>query len=141
MIKGEFPPLKVVFTALAVFMIMGIDVGLTALGITGSSNIIRFVTGFFTGWFIALMFLPLKNVVMFKRPVPQHYLNSKKKFMAWLGTGAGAAVIFIFSCRYVLMAWGVLTVSGMVLLAAYVLVILFRILKKKKLFQIKKRLI
>ncbi len=66
----------------------------------------------------------MKNIVMFKRPVPGHYLNSKKKFTAWLGTGAGMAAIFIFSYRYALMAWGVLAVSGMIMLVAYVVVIL-----------------
>ena len=139
-IKGEFPPLKIVFTGLAVFMIMGIDVGLTALGITDSSNIIRFATGFSTGWFIALMLLPLKNIVMFRVTAPQHYLNSKKKFLAWLGIGAVMAAIFIFSYRYVLMAWGVLTVSGMIMLAAYAAVILLFALIKKWMGSINSRI-
>ena len=83
-IKGEFPSLKIVLVTVGIFLIMGMDVALSFLGIIESNNIIRLITGFFTGWFMVLLLLSLANNVMFKRFVKKNYLDRKVKFLIWL---------------------------------------------------------
>ena len=130
-IKGEFPSLKIVLTAVGVFLIMGLDVVLSFLRIIESNNIIRLVTGFFVGWFMVLLLLPLANNVMFKRFMKKNYLDRKVKFLSWLLCGAVVAAAFIFTYQYALILWGVVSILGMISFVMLILFILFFSLNRR----------
>jgi len=123
-LTGEFPSLKIVLTTVGIFLIMGLDVVLSFLGIIESNNIIRLVTGFFTGWFMVLLLLPLANNVMFKRFVRRNYLNRPVKFLSWLLCGAVMAAVFIFTYQYALIFWSVISILGMIIFVVLILFIL-----------------
>ena len=124
-IKGEFPSLKIVLVTVGVFLIMGMDVALSFLGIIESNNIIRLITGFFTGWFMVLLLLSLANNVMFKRFVKKNYLDRKVKFLIWLLCGVLMAAVFIFTYQYALIFWSVVSILGLITFVALILFILF----------------
>jgi len=124
-IKGEFPSLKIVLITVGIFLIMGLDVVFSFLGIIESNNIIRLVTGFFTGWFMLLMLLPLANNVMFKRFMSKNYLDKKKKFLIWIFCGIIAVASFIFTYQYALIFWSVVSILGLITFVALILFILF----------------
>lgn len=130
-IKGEFPSLKIVLVTVGVFLIMGLDVVLSFLGIIESNNIIRLVTGFFTGWFMVLLLLPLANNVMFKRFVRTNYLNKPVKFLIWLFCGIVMAAIFIFTYQYVLIFWSIVSILGVITFVMLILFILFFSLNRR----------
>jgi len=130
-IKGEFPSLKIVLVTVGVFLIMGLDVVLSFLGIIESNNIIRFITGFLTGWFMILLLLPLANNVMFKRFVKKNYLDRKVKFLAWLLCGIIMAATFIFTYKYILIFWSIVSIFGMITFIALILFILFFSLNRR----------
>ena len=71
-IKGGLPSLKILLISVGVFFLMGADVVLSFLGLIQSSNVIRLITGFMTGWFLALLLFPLANNAMFKRFVKKN---------------------------------------------------------------------
>lgn len=130
-IKGEFPSLKIVLTTVGVFLIMGLDVVLSFLGIIESNNIIRLITGFFTGWFLLLLLLPLANNVMFKRFMRTDYLDRPAKFLTWLFCGAVMAATFIFTYKYALIFWSVVSILGMITFVVLILFILFFSLNRR----------
>ena len=130
-IKGEFPSLKIVLTTVGVFLIMGLDVVLSFLGIIESNNIIRFITGFLTGWFLVLLLLPLANNSMFKRFVRINYLDRKVKFFTWLLCGIIMAAVFIFTYKYVLIFWSIVSILGMITFVVLILFILFFSLNRR----------
>ncbi len=130
-IKGEFPSLKIVLVTVGVFLIMGLDVVLSFLGIIESNNIIRLLTGFFTGWFMVLLLLPLANNVMFKRFVHTNYLNKPVKFLIWLLCGTVMAATFIFTYQYVLIFWSIVSILGVITFVMLILFILFFSLNRR----------
>jgi len=130
-IKGEFPSLKIVLVTVGVFLIMGLDVVLSFLGIIESSNIIRLITGFLTGWFMVLLLLPLANNVMFKRFVRTNYLNKPVKFLIWLFCGIVMAATFIFTYQYVLIFWSIVSILGVITFVMLILFILFFSLNRR----------
>ncbi|MEE8324289.1 MAG: DUF2085 domain-containing protein [Candidatus Humimicrobiaceae bacterium] len=130
-IKGEIPSLKIFLITMGIFLIMGLDVVLSFLGIIESSNIIRFITGFLTGWFLVLLLLPLANNAMFKKFVKKNYLDRKVKFFAWLFCGVAIATAFIFTYQYALIFWGVASILGMVTFVVLILFILFFSLNRR----------
>jgi len=124
-IKGEFPSLKIVLVTVGIFLIMGLDVVLSFLGIIESNNIIRLITGFFTGWFMVLLLLSLANNVMFKRFVKKNYLDRKVKFLMWLLCGVLMAAAFILTYQYALIFWSVVSILGLITFVTLILFILF----------------
>ena len=124
-IKGEFPSLKIVLVTVGIFLIMGMDVALSFLGIIESNNIIRLITGFFTGWFMVLLLLSLANNVMFKRFVKKNYLDRKVKFLIWLLCGVLMAAVFIFTYQYALIFWSIVSILGLRTFVTLILFILF----------------
>ena len=130
-IKGEFPSLKIVLVTVGVFLIMGLDVVLSFLGIIESNNIIRLITGFLTGWFMVLLLLPLANNVMFKRFVRTNYLNKPVKFLIWLFCGIVMAATFIFTYQYVLIFWSIVSILGVITFVMLILFILFFSLNRR----------
>lgn len=130
-IKGEFPSLKIVLVTVGIFLIMGLDVVLSFVGIIESNNIIRFVTGFFTGWFMVLLLLPLANNVMFKRFVRTNYLNKPVKFLIWLLCGAAVAATFILTYKYILIFWSIVSILGVVTFVMLIIFILFFSLNRR----------
>ena len=130
-IKGEIPSLKIFLVTMGVFLIMGLDVVLSFLGIIESSNIIRFITGFLTGWFLVLLLLPLANNSMFKKFVKKNYLDRKIKFFAWLFCGVAIATAVIFTYQYALIFWGLVSILGMVTFVVLILFILFFSLNRR----------
>lgn len=130
-IKGEFPSLKIVLVAIGVFLIMGLDVVLSFLRIIDSNNIIRLVTGFFTGWFMVFMLLPLANNVMFRRFVRKNYLDRRVKFLIWILCGVLFAVVFIFTYQHIFIFWSVISILGMISFVTLILLILFFSLNRR----------
>jgi uncharacterized membrane protein len=124
-IKGEVPSLKIVLVTVGIFLIMGLDVILSLLGIIESNNIIRLITGIFTGWFMVLLLLSLANNVMFKRFVKKNYLDRKVKFLMWLLCGVLMAAVFIFTYQYALIFWSVVSILGLITFVTLILFILF----------------
>ncbi len=130
-IKGEFPPLKIVLIAVGVFLIMGLDVVLSTIGLIQSSNIIRMITGFMTGWFMVLLLFSLANNSMFKKFVRKNYLDNWKKLFIWLAAGAAGAVLFIFTYKYAIIFWAMLSVLGLLAFVTLILFILFFSLNRR----------
>jgi uncharacterized membrane protein len=130
-IKSEFPSLKIVMVAVGVFLIMGLDVVLSFLKIIESNNIIRLVTGFFTGWFIAFLLVPLANNVMFKRFVSKNYLDKKIKFLSWLLCGFVMVSTFIFTYQHALIFWSIVSMLGMISFVVLIFFVLFFSLNRK----------
>lgn len=130
-IKGEFPSLKMVLVCVGVFLLMGVDVVLSTLNLVRSSNTIRLVTGFMTGWFMVLLLFPLANNVMFKRFIKKNYLDSRRRFLIWVAAGAGLAALFIFTYEYTLIFWSIMSILGLVAFVTLVLFILFFALNRK----------
>ena len=124
-VKGEFPSVKIILTAAAVILLMGLDVVSSLLKISDSNIYIRFTTGFLAGWFLALILLQLKNVLMWKKPVRVPYLNSKKSFFLWILSGICIITAFIFSFRKILIFWGIISIIGMIIFVTLILLILF----------------
>jgi len=138
-IKGEFPSLKMVLVSVGVFLLMGADVVLSALGLIQSNNVIRMITGFMTGWFMVFLLLPLAASSMFKRSVRKHYLDDWKKFLTWLAAGAAGAMLFLFTYRYAIIFWAVLAILGLIAFVTLILFILFFSLNRRLLGSIDSR--
>jgi uncharacterized membrane protein len=124
-VKGEFPTVKTVVITVGVVLLMGLDVAVSALKFFDSNNYIRFVTGFLAGWFIALILLQLKNILMWRKLVRVPYLNNKKSFIVWIFCGIGLIVSFMFSFERLLLFWGVISVIGMIIFVTLIVLILF----------------
>jgi uncharacterized membrane protein len=123
-VKGEFPSVKIVLAALGVILLMGVDVAASALKLYTSNNYIRFTTGFLAGWFIALILIQLKNILMWRKLVRVPYLNNKKYFLIWILCGVGLIAAFVFSFKSLLEFWGVLSILGMIIFVTLVVLIL-----------------
>ena len=130
-IKGEFPSLKIVLISVGVFLVMGLDVVLSTIGLIRSSNIIRMVTGFMTGWFIVLLLFPLANNSMFKRFVRKSYLDDWKKFIIWIIAGIVGMILFIFTYQYAFIFWSTLEILGLITFITLILFIIFFSLNRK----------
>ncbi len=124
-IKGGLPSLKILLISVGVFFLMGADVVLSFLGLIQSSNVIRLITGFMTGWFLALLLFPLANNAMFKRFVKKNYLDNWKKFLAWLVVAVGGATLFIFTYQYIIIVWSIVSVLGLISFVSLILFNLF----------------
>ncbi len=135
-IKGELPSLKIVLAAVGVFLLMGAEVVLSMLGLIESGNIIRLITGFLTGWSMAILLFPLANNVMFRKLIKRNYLDSRKKFLIWILSGIAAIIIFIFTYKYVLILWSIISILGLMIFTALIILILFFTLNRKLLCSI-----
>jgi uncharacterized membrane protein len=124
-VKGEFPSVKSVVIAVCVVLLIGLDVAVSALEFFDSNNYIRFTTGFFAGWFIAMILLQLKNILMWGKLVRVPYLNDKKSFIIWIFCGIGLIAAFMFSFKRLLIFWGVISVIGMIIFVTLIVLILF----------------
>ncbi len=124
-VKGEFPSVKTVVFTLAAILLMGLDAAVSALKFFDSNNYIRFITGFLAGWFIALILLQLKNILMWGKLVRVPYLNNKRSFIVWIFCSIGLIVTFMFSFERLLLFWGVISVIGMIIFVTLIVLILF----------------
>lgn len=124
-VKGEFPSVKTVAFVLAAILLMGLDAAVSALKFFDSNNYIRFTTGYFAGWFIALILLQLKNILMWEKLVRVPYLSNKKSFVIWIFCGIGLIAAFMFSFERLLLFWGVISVIGMIIFVTLIVLILF----------------
>ncbi len=124
-VKGEFPSVKIIAMAAGVILLMGLDVVASTLKFFDSNNYIRFVTGFLAGWFLALVMLQLKNILMWKKLVRVPYLNDKRSFFIWIFCGICIIAAFIFSFRKILIFWGIISIIGMIIFITMILLILF----------------
>ncbi|MFC2145698.1 DUF2085 domain-containing protein, partial [Actinomycetota bacterium] len=129
--KGEVPSLKIILITVGVFLIMGLDVVLSFLGIIDSNNIIRLITGFFTGWFMVFLLLSLATNVMFKSFVRKNYLDKKIKFFIWIFSGIAVVTTFVFTYQYTLVFWSIVSILGMVSFVMLILFILFFSLNRR----------
>jgi len=130
-IKGELPSLKTVLAAVGIFLLMGAEVVLSTLGLIESDNIIRLITGLMTGWFMALLLFPIANNVMFGKFIKKNYLDNRKKFLIWSMSGIAAIIIFIFTYKYIIIFWSMISVLGLITFTALILFILFFSLNRK----------
>lgn len=130
-IKGELPLLKTVLAAVGIFLLMGAEVVLSMLGLIESGNIIRVVTGFLTGWSIALLLFPIANNVMFGKFIKNNYLSSRKNFLIWVLSGIAAIIIFIFTYEYAFILWSIISILGLIIFVALILFILLFSLNKR----------
>jgi uncharacterized membrane protein len=124
-VKGKFPSVKTVVFAVCAILLMGLDAVVSALKFFDSNNYIRFTTGFLAGWFIALILIQLKNILMWKKLVRVPYLNDKKHFIIWILCGIGLIAAFMFSFERLLVFWGVISVIGVIIFVTLILLILF----------------
>ena len=138
-IKGELPSLKIVLSAVGVFLFMGAEVVLSMLGLIESGNVIRLVTDLLTGWFMALILFPIANNVMFGKFIKKNYLGGRKKFLIWGLSGIAVIIIFIFTYKYALFFWSFISILGLVIFAALILLILIFSLNKRLLGSIDSR--
>jgi uncharacterized membrane protein len=130
-IKGEFPSIKIVLVSIGAFLLMGADVVLSTFKLIQSDNVIRLSTGFLTGWFMVLLLFPLANNVMFKRLVKKNYLDNWKKFLVWLVSYAALAAAFIFTYKYAIIFWSILSILGLIIFVSLILFILFFSLNRR----------
>jgi len=130
-IKGKLPSLKIMLVSVGTILIMGADVTLSAMGIIESSNIIRFITGFTAGWFIALLLFSIANNAMFKKLVKRNYLDNYKKFIIWIVAGIALATLYIFTYQYIIVLWAAVAVLGLIAFVTFILFILFFSFNKK----------
>ena len=83
-LKIVLPGKKIIAALIGFFALMVLDVFLSAIRVlpAGADNIIRFLTGYFTGMFLPLLLLPLKNSLVFKKQVitAGTYLSGRKRF-------------------------------------------------------------
>ena len=124
-VKGEFPSVKTAVITIGAILLMGLDVAASALKFFDSNNYIRFAAGFLAGWFIALILLQLKNILMWKKLVRVPYLNDKKSFIIWMFSGISLIAAFMFSFKRLLIFWGVISVIGMIIFVTLIILILF----------------
>ncbi len=105
---------------------MGLDVLISSiLRIYNPNNYIRFITGFLTGWFLALVMLQLKNILMWKKLVRVPYLNNKKPFFIWIFCGICMIVVFLISYKEILIFWEIISIIGMIIFVTLIVLILF----------------
>lgn len=124
-VKGEFPSLKIILTAACVVLLMGLDVVSSFLKIFNSNNYIRFTTGFLTGWFLALVMLQLKNILMWNKLVRVPYLNNKRSFFIWILCGICIIAAFMLSFGKILIFWEIISITGMIIFITLATLILF----------------
>lgn len=129
--KAKLPPKKLLYVSMAAFLVMGLDVAISSLGIYDSSNIIRFITGFMAGWFLPLIILPVANIVILKNNLNKYYLESRKKFTIWIAAASFIALLFILTYRYIVVLWSFLSIIGLVTFNSYIVLILFFSIFKK----------
>jgi len=103
---------------------MGVDSFLTTFRIIEPNNYIRLLTGYFVGWFMAILLLPLKNGVMWKPVIEEQYLGNKLRFILWIFSGIAIILLFYFTYKKTLFVWGLLSSAGEILLISYLLLIL-----------------
>ena len=130
-IKGELPSLKIVLVSVGVFLLMGADVVLSAFKLIQSDNVLRLSTGFLTGCFMTLLLFPLANNVMFTRLVKKNYLDNWKNFLVWLVSCAALAAVFIFTYKYAIVFWSILSILGLMIFVSLILFILFFSLNRR----------
>jgi uncharacterized membrane protein len=130
-VKGEFPSVKMTVTAVGVFLVMGGEAALSTFRIIESFAVVRFITGFMTGWFMLYLLFPLKNSVMLKRYRKQCYLDKKGRFTAWIVIAVLLMVLFIFTYQKALLLWSILAIIGMLFFTSFILLILFFSLIRK----------
>lgn len=114
--KAVLPPKKIIIISIILFCLMLSDVFLSSfLKVLPENNIIRFVTGYWNGWFLALILLPLKNSIVFKSSliISESYLNRKKNFIIWVLAGIFFAGTFIFINKQFLIFYSVVSIIGL----------------------------
>ncbi len=129
--KAKLPPKKLLYVSMAAFLVMGLEVAISSLGIYGSCNIIRFITGFMAGWFLPLIIVPVANIVILKNNLDIYYLESRKKFTIWIAAAFFAALLFILTYRHIIVLWSFLSIIGLVAFSSYIVLILFFSIFKK----------
>ena len=130
-VKTSVPSFKII-TALIIFaFFMGLDSILAALRIIEPNNYARLITGYIVGWFIAMLLLPLKNSVMWKTGIEKQYLDNKLRFILWVVAGIAIILLFYFTFKKMLFVWSLLSLTGEILLIAYLLLILIFALSRR----------
>jgi uncharacterized membrane protein len=135
-IKSEAPSFKIIIMVIAALLLMGIDIALSFYGFIKSNNYIRFSTGFFAGWTLALLILPVANNIICYEAVKRPYLDSKIKSLTWTFSGLFLWMFFIIIYRFlnyngVIVFWGILAIIGVITFYAFIILILFFSIFKK----------
>jgi uncharacterized membrane protein len=135
-IKSEAPSFKIIIIVIAALLLMGIDVSLSFYGFIKPNNYIRFSTGFFAGWTLALLVLPVANNVIWYKAVKKSYLNSKIKSLTWTFSGLFLWMLFLIIYRFlnyngVIIFLGIISIIGVITFYAFIILILFFSIFKK----------
>ncbi|MDD3776095.1 MAG: DUF2085 domain-containing protein [Actinomycetota bacterium] len=129
--RNILPSGKILWGMLPFLLLMGLDVGLSTLGIYETGNMVSFLTGFMVGWCIPLILLPVRNLLLFKPGSQGSYLQKKCQFLAWMGTAPVFMTLFYFFQTSWCWLWSVLSVAGLILLVALLLMLLWFSLNSK----------
>jgi len=130
-LKSRLPGKKTVMILVSFFGIMVIDalISLVKIFPPHIDNMLRFITGFCTGWFLPLLLLPLKNSIIFKTEAifQKSYLSGKWQFICWISAGIVFLTVFFLTCAYrgAVLFYSALSIAGLVILIAELLIILF----------------
>jgi len=123
-IKVSTPSIKHLSILVSSFFFMGLDVVLTTYSVIDANNLLRFFTGFIAGWSLALIILQLANLVLFKKAIKKHYLDKKISFIIWVFAGVIFISLFFISYKKLIYFWSVISITGIILFYANILLIL-----------------
>jgi hypothetical protein len=118
---------------IASFGLMSAESVLSFFGFIAASNILRFITGYLTGWLVAPMIAGLMASVAIKNPdAPgKSYPSGSIKASLWLAGALPVAALFYFTYKKAIIAWSILSAAGLLLfVSTLVFIILFALVKR-----------
>jgi len=80
------------------------------------------------GWSLPLVLVPLKNLLLFRTGVNTYYLKSRPKWVAWASMGVLLMAAFYLSRTSLFWLWSVLSVLGLVVFVALLLILIISLL-------------
>ncbi len=125
-IKTQFAGRKIIITFAVLFTVMAAESALSFLKIIPSFNQARFLTGYSVGWFFSLVVIPILNSVVFAPELcaQGRYLKKAGYFIAWIFSGAAAGIIFLVTYKQALLLWSIISVAGLILFVAVLILVL-----------------
>ena len=132
-IRSGLPHRNTIVALIASFGLMSAESVLSFFGFVPASNILRFITGYITGWLVAPMIAGLMAAVAIKNPDAsgKGYPSGIIQATLWLIGSLPLAVLFYFTYKKAIIAWGILTIAGLLLfVSSLVSIILFALVKR-----------
>ena len=132
-IRSGLPHRNTTIALIASFGLMSAESVLSFFGLVPASNILRFITGYITGWLVAPMIAGLMAAVAIKNADASGkvYPSGCIKAALWLVGALPLAVLFYFTYKMAIIAWGILSIAGLLLfVSALVFIMIFALVKK-----------